>query len=270
MAVEASWLPDPGGAHELRYWDGAAWTEHVSDAGVVSVDAPVTGWPEPAAKKGFRDIKEQWAADMSKLKEKQKGFGEIKEQWAADRARIKERHQGRLDALKEKRDAAKALVGSRTQPVVADGQQPLLTVSSHDDGRNATVSVFADRVERVKDRAFGSLSKAKQDTEVIPIRAISSVQAKKAGMRTAVTLFATGNEIVMRIGHAEAQAFKDLVMKLVLAGPAPQPAPMAQAPAAAPAAPDRMAQLKELASLRDSGVLTEDEFAAEKARVLGT
>jgi hypothetical protein len=34
-------------------------------------------------------------------------------------------------------------------------------------------------------------------------------------------------------------------------------------------APDRVAQLKELASLRDSGVLTEQEFAAEKARILG-
>jgi hypothetical protein len=35
--AEASWLPDPGGTHELRYWDGTAWTEHVSDQGVTGV-----------------------------------------------------------------------------------------------------------------------------------------------------------------------------------------------------------------------------------------
>ncbi len=36
---EASWLPDPSGGHELRYWNGTAWTEHVSDQGATSVEA---------------------------------------------------------------------------------------------------------------------------------------------------------------------------------------------------------------------------------------
>ena len=40
------------------------------------------------------------------------------------------------------------------------------------------------------------------------------------------------------------------------------------APAAAPAA-DPIAQLKELGELRDQGVLTEAEFAAQKAKILG-
>lgn len=35
----AGWIADPTGRHELRYWDGAAWTEHVSDAGVQGTDA---------------------------------------------------------------------------------------------------------------------------------------------------------------------------------------------------------------------------------------
>jgi hypothetical protein len=34
----ANWYPDPSRRHELRYWDGARWTEHVSDAGRTSVD----------------------------------------------------------------------------------------------------------------------------------------------------------------------------------------------------------------------------------------
>ena len=34
----ASWLPDPRGRHEFRYWDGTKWTDHVSDNGVPSTD----------------------------------------------------------------------------------------------------------------------------------------------------------------------------------------------------------------------------------------
>ena len=47
------------------------------------------------------------------------------------------------------------------------------------------------------------------------------------------------------------------------------PAPVA-APAPAPVAPepDRYEQLKQLAQLKDQGVLTDQEFAAEKQRIL--
>jgi hypothetical protein len=34
----AAWSPDPSGHHELRYWNGAAWTEHVSDHGTPGTD----------------------------------------------------------------------------------------------------------------------------------------------------------------------------------------------------------------------------------------
>jgi hypothetical protein len=39
--------------------------------------------------------------------------------------------------------------------------------------------------------------------------------------------------------------------------------------AAAEPAPDPIAQLKQLAALKDQGILTEEEFAAQKAKVLG-
>jgi Short C-terminal domain len=49
--------------------------------------------------------------------------------------------------------------------------------------------------------------------------------------------------------------------------------PPQQDEAPPPAAPaggeDRVEQLKELASLKDQGVLTEEEFEREKARILG-
>ncbi len=48
----------------------------------------------------------------------------------------------------------------------------------------------------------------------------------------------------------------------------PVAAPPPAAPAPAPAQPDRIAQLKELGELKASGVLTEEEFQAEKAKIL--
>ncbi|CAN5629586.1 hypothetical protein BH24ACT5_BH24ACT5_30660 [soil metagenome] len=37
----AGWYADPAGRYELRYWDGGAWTEHVSRAGQQYTDPPV-------------------------------------------------------------------------------------------------------------------------------------------------------------------------------------------------------------------------------------
>jgi hypothetical protein len=34
------WLPDPTARHQLRWWDGTQWTEHVSDDGETAVDQP--------------------------------------------------------------------------------------------------------------------------------------------------------------------------------------------------------------------------------------
>jgi len=48
-----------------------------------------------------------------------------------------------------------------------------------------------------------------------------------------------------------------------------QQAPPQQAPAAAAPAADPIAQLKQLGELRDSGVLTDAEFEAQKAKILG-
>jgi hypothetical protein len=43
-----------------------------------------------------------------------------------------------------------------------------------------------------------------------------------------------------------------------------------QPPAPAAPAPDPIAQLKELAALKQQGILTEEEFATQKAQILGS
>src|SRR3954452_7760775 len=44
----ARWIEDPTGRHELRYWNGSEWTEHVSDAGATAVDPVAEPLPPPA------------------------------------------------------------------------------------------------------------------------------------------------------------------------------------------------------------------------------
>lgn len=38
--IAPGWLIDPTGRHELRYWSGAEWTEHVTDDGLPGIDPP--------------------------------------------------------------------------------------------------------------------------------------------------------------------------------------------------------------------------------------
>lgn len=84
--------------------------------------------------------------------------------------------------------------------------------------------------------------------------------------RTAVVA-GTATGVSNRVSRRQAQrwAAQD-------APPQPQQAYAAPPPAAppAPAGESRVDQLKDLAALKDQGVLTEEEFAAEKARILGS
>lgn len=62
----ANWYPDPLGRHELRYWDGSQWTEHVSSHGRQAVDPPVGGGHIPttarSAEKVVGDVQKVGAA----------------------------------------------------------------------------------------------------------------------------------------------------------------------------------------------------------------
>jgi len=52
---EPGWYADPNGRHEYRYWDGATWSDQVSDGGVVSTDPATAQDPTvttPTAEEG--------------------------------------------------------------------------------------------------------------------------------------------------------------------------------------------------------------------------
>jgi hypothetical protein len=81
-----------------------------------------------------------------------------------------------------------------------------------------------------------------------------------AGTATAVSNRVSRRQADRWATQEDAAAYQQQQM----AAAAPPPAP---APAAAPA-PDTMTQLKELGELKAAGILTEEEFAAQKAKIL--
>lgn len=223
-----------------------------------------------AQKERFAVAKEKTEAIKDQNAERKEAFEDKREEYRDKKAERREK----MDDLKQKRDDVKeqyrekkADIGARAAERKAgaagvDTAGSLFVGESHESGRNSVVTLYPDRLERVKAKKMGSLSSAAQDVEVTPVRAISSVQAKKDGMvHTKVTVFASGNNIDFRFNHGEAAQFKTVLTDLILRGSAPAPA------ASAPV--DLADQLGKLAALRDQGILTDDEFAAQKAKLLG-
>jgi hypothetical protein len=76
----------------------------------------------------------------------------------------------------------------------------------------------------------------------------------------------TATAVSNRVSRRQAQKWGEQDQQQAYAQQPPPPQPVAPPPAA-PAA-DPVAQLKDLAELKSQGVLTEEEFAAQKARIL--
>lgn len=173
-------------------------------------------------------------------------------------------------------------------------QQPLMSFKSHVDGKNAEVAIYHDRVEwsqagkvGLGKAALGAATMGASlaatgirkggSSEVLPVRAITSVTASKDGMRYhKVTIIVTGNTIEFRCDKAEAEQAKSLLTQLMLgshpaqqtAAPAPAPTYAPPPPAPAAATPDVAEQLAKIGALRDQGLLSDEEFAAAKARII--
>lgn len=169
--------------------------------------------------------------------------------------------------------------------------QPLYRFTSHVLGKNAKVSIYTDRLEWEVARGVSGgkvtagvltaglsvlatgVRNGKAGTEMIPVKAMTSVTTKRDGMlNSKVSVITSGNTVDFRVSHAEAKVVKDTLTDLMLGKhPAIQDAPPAPAvTVVTPSAPqpDVTAQLQQLAGLRDAGILTEEEFTAKKAELL--
>jgi hypothetical protein len=177
---------------------------------------------------------------------------------------------------------------------------PLYNFKSHIEGKNADVSIFADRIEWSRKggvstaKVLGAamtvgmslvatgVSKRGSNSEMIPVKSLTSVISERDGLRFwKVTVTASGNSIDFRCDRSEADEVKRLLTQLMVgshpaqvkasasAAPASVSAPIVSAPAVPAATSGIAEELKKLAELRDAGILTTEEFASQKAKLLG-
>lgn len=108
-----------------------------------------------------------------------------------------------------------------------------------------------------------------------PHRSPSAIREGRASLSLGkLIIFASGNKAeIGNVPKKDGKDFADLVRERIASAPGSAVpsthavhAPAAHAPAGSGSLAD---ELKKLAELRDAGVLTEDEFAAQKVRLLG-
>jgi hypothetical protein len=85
------------------------------------------------------------------------------------------------------------------------------------------------------------------------------------GMARTAVVAGTATAVSNRVSRRQAQRWGYMDQGAQYEEPAPPPAPAPAAPAA-----DPIEQLKELAELKNQGILTEEEFAAQKAKILNS
>jgi Short C-terminal domain len=89
------------------------------------------------------------------------------------------------------------------------------------------------------------------------------------GMARTAVIAGTATAVSNRVSRRQANRWAEQEQVQYAQPQYAQPQPAEQY-GAAPAAPDPVAQLKDLADLKAQGVLTDAEFEAQKARILGS
>jgi len=305
--ADASWLADPTGAHELRYWNGSTWTEHVSDQGTTGQDPLTTELPPPPdafpppptpppagqfgasaaappaggkvswkdrlkqvadqgkqmAEQGKQKLAEQnakrteqWANDPNTL-----WFGESKNAATSAAGVSKARYR----ITKDRVWIESGLLGTRTESV------PLWAIKDM-DVRQAVWQRgkdIGDVVLNLEDPSLG----ANQDM----FNMTGNIEGTTSG-QTVLDNIENPYQVLDILAPliSEARTKKTIerqsqyIHQMTPPGygvpPVPTPPP---APAAPPPQVDMVEQLRKLGELRDAGILTEEEFAAQKAKLLG-
>lgn len=303
--AEAGWKPDPSGAHEWRWWDGSAWSDHVSDNDVQSSD-PLTGPADPPAEEGAPPAPPAEAKKGGGWKDKLKQVAEQGKQMAdTAKTKIAEQQTQRLEQLKN--DPETLWFGTSQNPATkATGVSKALYRITKDKiwietgvlgVRSEHIPMWAIRDIDVRQNV---MQRGKDVGDVVlwledPTLAVNQGGAYgfsgQADPHAGGSGAHTSGEVLL--DNIEGPyAVRDLLMPLVsearqkklierqsqyinvnpiggmVAGMGAAPAaPAAPAPAGPPV--DVADQLRKLAELRDAGILTEEEFAAQKAKLLG-
>ena len=288
MSEAAGWQSDPFGRHELRYWDGSAWTAHVSDAGVTSSDEPV---PSPEGAPPPPPPPPPAAAGVG-------GFGgggwKDKLKQAAE--------QGKQLAEKGKQ----ALAEQQAKQAEAAANDPnTVWVGERKSAGTSAIGVSTTRYRITRDKIYVESGLMSSVSEQVPLWAVLDVDVRQTVLQRPKNIgdVAVMIDVAQYPGHSgssellldniedpftvrdllnqhvsEARAKKQMLTQtqyLQHSGPAFGAAPGAPAAPPTPATTgssspvDVADQLRKLAELRDQGILTEEEFAVQKQKLLG-
>jgi hypothetical protein len=301
--AEASWLADPTGVHELRYWNGNSWTEHVSDQGTTGQDPltvelppPADAFPPPpapppaaaasaAGKPSWKDRLKQVAdqgkaiADQGKQKLAEQNAKRT-EQWANDPNTLwfgESKNaatsaagvsKARYRITKDRVWIESGLLGTRTESV------PLWAIKDMD----VRIAVWqqgkdvGDVVLNLEDPSYGAnqdmfnMSGNIEGTTTGQV-VLDNIEGPYAVLDILSPLISEARS--KKTIERQSTYVHNMTPGMPYGAPYGAPPPQAAPAAAPPPQLDMVEQLKKLGELRDAGILTEEEFAAQKAKLLG-
>jgi hypothetical protein len=316
--ADASWLPDPSGAHELRYWNGSAWTEHVSDQGTTGQDALSTEYPPPASAPMPPPPPAPPAGGFDAPPAAYPPPGGGYDPAGATAAPA----GGKLswkDRLKQAADQGKAALDQGKQKLAEQNAKRTEQWANDPntlwfgESKNAATSaagVSKARYRITKDRVWIESGLLGTRAESVPLWAIKDMDVRQAvwqrgkdigdvvlnledpslganqdmfNMTGNIEGTTSGQTVLDNIENpyqvldilaplvSEARSKKTMERQSQFVHHMNPPGfgvPQAPQPPAAPQV-DMVEQLRKLGELRDAGILTDEEFAAQKAKILG-
>jgi hypothetical protein len=155
--------------------------------------------------------------------------------------------------VKEKHQKAHALLEKRGFDLTG----LIMLDDSFEDGAFEYLLVFPDRVEYINHGKPSLTGKKGKGTEVIPISRISSVSSKKGLIFEQVQITTSGQTIEFKSSPWVAPTLKQTILGLMNSKASEKVSSVSP-----------MEQLKDLAELHKTGVLTDDEFNTKKSELL--
>lgn len=128
------------------------------------------------------------------------------------------------------------------------------------EGKQGLVAVTSQRVVFLEEGAF------RHRLEDFPYERISTVQSETGMMYGKLTIFASGNKAV--IDQVAPKQQVNVAADFIRSRIGVKSSPTAASSPASPPADDPMEKLKKLGELKEAGVLTEEEFNAQKSKIL--
>jgi hypothetical protein len=311
MTISAGWHSDPSGRHQLRYWDGAAWSDHVSDSGATAIEPlgmaappPVPVAPPPPPPPPGAGVAPAGGTGMGGWMNKVKSAATQ----AADQGKqmVNQAQTGSADANAKRKAqyendpntlwmgeggnsaARKTGMGTVFYRLTKDR---LWIESGMFGSKSENVPLWSVKDVDVRQSMFQTNSNIGDVVLIIEDAALANNNAGMFSMGNFTGSPATGagsGQVV--IDNVEnPHQLRDTLMPLISAArhekvmernsqyvhyatPPPAAAPVsAVQPLSGPAPEvDISDKLRKLAALRDDGILTDDEFAAQKAAILAS